>query len=249
MTDAVLSVRGLCKKFGAVVACENVTFDLCAGEIHALIGPNGAGKTTLIKQISGALKQDSGKIYIEQNEISNLNVAERVHAGLARSFQISSVFPDFTVLENVMLAVQGQSRKSFQFFKPATQDQDLTEATAAFLAGTDLQSRADIAVSDLSHGERRRLELIMSAALKPKVFLLDEPMAGMGEAGAKTLVKTLTTLKTQTPILLIEHDMDVVFSVADRISVLLYGRILKTGTVDEIRSDPDVRAAYLGDDG
>lgn len=248
MTRPVLTVEGLSKNFGAVVACDGVSLSIRPGEIHALIGPNGAGKSTLIKQISGALRQDAGKILIGDREVSALNVADRARAGLARSFQVSSVVPDFSALQNTMLAVQGRMGLSFRFFRPALKNRDLVDGARTCLARVGLADRAAIAASKLSHGERRKLEIAMALALAPKVFLLDEPMAGMGVEGSRALTALLAELKQHTPILLVEHDMDAVFKLADRISVLFYGRIIASGTVDEVRSNPDVIEAYLGGD-
>ena len=248
MSEAVLTVSGLSKTFGAVVACDQVCLTIRKGEIHALIGPNGAGKSTLIKQISGALRQDAGQIFIGEQEVSNLNVAARAKVGLARSFQISSVLPDFTALQNTILAVQGRERRSFRFFKPVLKDHDLVEKANASLSSVGLESRTQIPASKLSHGERRKLEIAMALAMDPKVFLLDEPMAGMGAEGSKALTALLAELKAHAPILLVEHDMDAVFSLADRISVLFYGQIIATGTVAEVRSNPEVIQAYLGGD-
>jgi branched-chain amino acid transport system ATP-binding protein len=248
MSNAVLSIQNLSKRFGAVVASDDVSFDLHAGEIHALIGPNGAGKSTLIKQISGGLAQDSGKIFLDGSEISNLSVVDRSNAGLARSFQVSSIAPSFTALQNVMLAVQGNSGRSFRFFKPALKDTTLVNAATGFLEQVGMEARRSVIASELSHGERRKLELAMALALEPKAFLLDEPMAGLGAAGSKTMTTLLADLKHKAPILLVEHDMDAVFSLADRISVLVYGRIIASGTVDDIRGNADVREAYLGSD-
>jgi branched-chain amino acid transport system ATP-binding protein len=242
----ILSIQKLSKKFGAVIANEDVSLDLYQGEIHGLIGPNGAGKSTLIKQISGEIKQDSGKIILEENEISNHQVFERTKMGLARSFQVSSVIPNFTALENVILAIQGNLGQTFKFWKPVSKNQGLINAAQVYLDQVDLKARMSVLASELSHGERRKLEISMALALEPKVFLLDEPMAGLGAAGSKVMTKQLAKLKSRAPILLIEHDMDAIFALADRISVLVYGRIIASGTVNEIRSNADVREAYLG---
>lgn len=248
MASPILSIQKLSKKFGAVIANEDVSIDLYQGEIHGLIGPNGAGKSTLIKQISGEISQDSGKIILEENEISNHPVFERAKMGLARSFQVSSVIPNFTVLENVILAIQGNLGQTFKFWKPVSKNQELIYAAQVYLDQVDMKTRMSVLASELSHGERRKLEISMALALEPKVFLLDEPMAGLGAAGSKVMTKQLAKLKNRAPILLIEHDMDAIFALADRISVLVYGRIIASGTVDEIRSNADVREAYLGSD-
>lgn len=248
MVSPILSIQKLSKKFGAVIANEDVSIDLYQGEIHGLIGPNGAGKSTLIKQISGEISQDSGKIILEENEISNHPVFERAKMGLARSFQVSSVIPNFTVLENVILAIQGNLGQTFKFWNPVSKNQELINAAQVYLDQVDMKTRMSVLASELSHGERRKLEISMALALEPKVFLLDEPMAGLGAAGSKVMTKQLAKLKNRAPILLIEHDMDAIFALADRISVLVYGQIIASGTVDEIRSNADVREAYLGSD-
>ena len=248
MISPILSIQKLSKKFGAVIANEDVSLDLYQGEIHGLIGPNGAGKSTLIKQISGEIKPDSGKIILEENEISNHQVFERTKMGLARSFQVSSVIPNFTALENVILAIQGNLGQTFKFWKPVSKNQGLINAAQVYLDQVDLKTRMSVLASELSHGERRKLEISMALAFEPKVFLLDEPMAGLGAEGSKVMTKQLAKLKNRAPILLIEHDMDAIFALADRISVLVYGRIIASGTVDEIRSNADVREAYLGSD-
>ena len=248
MAEPILAVRNLSKSFGALKATDGVTLDLHAGEIHALIGPNGAGKSTLIKQIVGEIAQDEGEIRLAGQEISGLSVAERARRGLGRSFQVSSLAPEFTILENVMLAVQGAAGRTFGFFRRASRDAALTGPAREHLARVGLADRADIRAADISHGERRSLEVAMALALHPKAFLLDEPMAGMGAEGTARLTTLLSGLKREAPILLIEHDMDAVFALADRISVLVYGKVIATGAVDEIRNHPEVRTAYLGEE-
>jgi branched-chain amino acid transport system ATP-binding protein len=247
MADPVLSIQDLHKSFGALKATDGVTIDLHAGEIHALIGPNGAGKSTLIHQICGTLRPDSGTITLGGRDISQLAVAERARLGLGRTFQISSLIGEFSALRNVMLAVQAGQGSSFRFFKPVMRDGSLTDAAMARLERVGLAARAHVPASELSHGEKRQLEIAVALALDVKAFLLDEPMAGMGPEGSKVLTGFLDTLRQEAPILLVEHDMDAVFALADRISVLVYGRVIATGTVDEIRHDPAVRQAYLGD--
>ena len=247
MVDAVLEISGLVKNFGALRATDGVTLDLRPGEIHALIGPNGAGKSTLIHQICGTLRQDSGMIRFAGQDIGGLGVAQRAQLGLGRTFQVSSLAPDFSALRNVMLAVQAKQGSSFRFFKPVMRDKGLIDAAMIILERVGLAARARVPAAELSHGERRQLEIAMALALQSKAFLLDEPMAGMGPEGSKSLTRFLDTLRHEAPILLVEHDMDAVFALADRISVLVYGRIIATGTVEEIRSDPAVRTAYLGD--
>jgi branched-chain amino acid transport system ATP-binding protein len=248
MAEPVLSIRNLHKSFGALKATEDVSIDLYPGEIHALIGPNGAGKSTLIHQIAGTLKADSGEIVFLGDRLNDLSVAERARRGLGRSFQVSSLATEFSALRNVMLAVQSVQGSSFRFFKPVMGDASLTEPARAALARVGLEGRADVPAAELSHGERRQLEIAIALALGSRAFLLDEPMAGMGPEGSKALTGFLSELRKEAPILLIEHDMDAVFALADRISVLVYGRVIATGTVDEIRANPEVRRAYLGDE-
>lgn len=244
----MLSVKNLCKKFGAVTASDNVSLEVANGEIHALIGPNGAGKSTLIQQISGVLRQDSGQIRLDGTELTPLSVASRARSGLARSFQVSSVVTGFTALQNVLLAVQGRSGKSYRFFKPVLRQRELIDQAHVFLERVGLSERASVLASALAHGERRKLELSMALALQPKLFLLDEPMAGVGASGSKAMTMLLSELKHSAPILLVEHDMDAVFTLADRISVLEYGKIIASGSVEEIRQNAVVRKAYMGDD-
>ncbi len=246
--EPVLAIQNLFKSFGALKATDDVTLDLYQGEIHALIGPNGAGKSTLIKQISGDYPSDGGSVSFYGRNLAGMGVAERAQAGLGRTFQISSLALEFSALRNVMLAVQAKAGSSFRFFKPVMRDRSLVEEAMNMLAQVDLQDRAEIPAAELSHGERRQLEIAIALALKPKAFLLDEPMAGMGPEGSKSLTAFLEKLKNQAPILLVEHDMDAVFALADRISVLVYGRIIATGTVDDIRGNPVVREAYLGEE-
>jgi branched-chain amino acid transport system ATP-binding protein len=248
MGDAVLSIRDLCKSFGALTATEHVDLDLRPGEIHALIGPNGAGKSTLIHQIAGTLKPDSGEIDFRGRSVGHLGVAERARLGLGRSFQVSSLAAEFSALRNVMLAVQATQGSSFRFFKPVMRDATLMEPAMAALERVGLADRAAVPAAELSHGERRQLEIAIALALGSKAFLLDEPMAGMGPEGSLALTGFLDRLRGEAPILLVEHDMDAVFALADRISVLVYGRIIASGGVDEIRNDAEVRRAYLGEE-
>lgn len=247
MADAVLSLSHLTKSFGALRATDDVSLTLNPGEIHALIGPNGAGKSTLIAQVSGRLVPDSGTITFRGRDITRLSVAQRARLGLGRSFQISSLIPAYSARRNVMLAVQARLGHSFRLLRPVLRDSALTGQADAILARVGLAERAQIPAEELSHGERRLLEIAVALALEPACFLLDEPMAGMGTEGVGTLVSFLRELKRSAPILLVEHDMDAVFALADRISVLVYGRVIASGSVDEIRSDPRVREAYLGD--
>lgn len=248
MPEPILTLSHLSKSFGALKATDDVSLDLRPGEIHALIGPNGAGKSTLIKQIAGEIRPDSGSVTFEGQAIDDLGPADRARLGLARSFQVSSVVPGFTVLQNVMLAVQGASDASFRFIRPALSDRNLTAPALFHIQHSGLNGRETVKAADLAHGERRRLEIAMALAMRPRAFLLDEPMAGMGAEGAHDLTAILAELKSEAPILLVEHDMDAVFALADRISVLVYGKVIATGTVDEIRKNPEVRRSYLGEE-
>ena len=247
MAEPVLAVSGLTRSFGALKATEDVSLDLRANEIHALIGPNGAGKSTLIHQIAGTLRPDSGEVRFLGQPVTHLGVAERARLGLGRSFQVSSLAPEFSALRNVMLAVQARQGASFRFFRPVMRDATLIAPALAALERVGLKERARVPAAELSHGERRQLEIAIALALGSKAFLLDEPMAGMGPEGSRALTAFLGRLREEAPILLVEHDMDAVFALADRISVLVYGRIIASGTVEEIRADPEVRRAYLGD--
>lgn len=247
MAEPVLDIRDLRKTFGALKATDGVSLDLRPGEIHALIGPNGAGKSTLIHQIAGTLKPDAGEVRFLGQTVNQLGVAERARMGLGRSFQVSSLATEFSALRNVMLAVQSKQGSSFRFFKPVMRDKSLTEPAMAALERVGLKDRAHVPAAELSHGERRQLEIAIALALDSKAFLLDEPMAGMGPEGSRQLTGFLDGLRQEAPILLVEHDMDAVFALADRISVLVYGRIIASGSVDDIRNNPEVRRAYLGD--
>lgn len=247
MTEPILALERLHKSFGALKATNDVSLDLRDREIHALIGPNGAGKSTLIHQITGFLNPDSGSIRFLNRDVSGLTVAQRARAGLGRSFQISSLIDEFSTLRNVMLVVQSRAGSSFRFFRPVARDHALIEPALAALKQVGLAERRDVRVAELSHGERRQLELAIALALKPKALLLDEPMAGLGPEGSLELTRLLDRLRAEVPILLIEHDMDAVFSLADRVSVLVYGQIIASGSVEEIRNDEAVRSAYLDD--
>ena len=248
MSNLVLHIQNLHKSFGALQATDNVSLELYEGEIHALIGPNGAGKSTLIKQICGEYSPDAGSIYLMGENMMGMGVADRAQKGLGRTFQISSLALEFSALRNVMLAVQSKSGSSFKFFKPVLKDDELLSGARVMLARVGLLDRQNIPAAELSHGERRQLEIAIALALRPKAFLLDEPMAGMGPEGSQQLTGFLAELKKEAPILLVEHDMDAVFALADRISVLVYGQIVASGTVDEIRNNPLVREAYLGEE-
>ena len=244
--DSVLSVRGISKSFGALKASDEISLELKPGEIHALIGPNGAGKSTLIKQIAGALKPDTGSVQFLGQDISTLNIAQRARLGLGRTFQISALAMNYSVLQNVVLGAVGQSGGVFRFFRPVMKDAVLLERAHQALARVGLQDDAQTITAELSHGQRRQLEVAVALTLSPKAFIMDEPMAGMGGEGSRTLTTFLKELKQEAPILLVEHDMDAVFALADRISVLVYGRIIATGNVADIRANPQVREAYLG---
>ena len=247
MAETLLKVDGITKRFGGVLASDGIVLSVPAGELHAIIGPNGAGKTTLIGQLTGEITPNSGTVWFRGQDITTLPTYERSRMGLARSFQITSLFNDFTALDNVALAVQAHAGHSFQFWKKAREESELRDPARAALDRVGLLHRADTIVSSMSHGEHRQLEIAMALATRPRMLLLDEPMAGMGPEESSRLVKTLLELKKQYTILLIEHDMDAVFALADRISVLVYGRVIATGLPDEIRANPDVRQAYLGE--
>ena len=246
MTQAVLRLEGVRKTFGALVVTDDLTFDVTANELHAVIGPNGAGKTTLINQISGLLAPYAGRILFAGRDITALPVHARAQLGLARSFQVSSILPSFSALENVALAVQ--ARSSFRVLGRAGAEAALNGPAMAALADVGLADRAQVRAGHLSHGEKRALELAIALAMEPKVLLLDEPMAGTGREESARLVDVLRRLKGRFSVLLVEHDMTAVFALADRISVLIYGRILASGTPAEVRADPRVIAAYLGDE-
>ena len=246
MTDPVLSVENLCKSFGALKASSNVNLDLVPGEIHALIGPNGAGKSTLVSQIAGNLKSDLGTVHMNGENITGLSVAARAQRGLGRCFQISNLAMPLSVRRNVMIVAQAISGSSFRFWQQNHLDTQLLDATQDVLARIGLEKHASTRVSQLSHGERRQVEIACALALKPKILLLDEPMAGLGAGGSARLADFLEELKHEVPILLIEHDMDAVFRLADRISVLVYGEVVAHGNAEQIRSNEVVREAYLG---
>ncbi|MDA1327159.1 MAG: ABC transporter ATP-binding protein [Proteobacteria bacterium] len=248
MSDVLLDVRGLRKSFGGVVATDNLDLAVKSGEIFAVIGPNGAGKTTLIAQLAGSLRSDAGKIMFDGRDITRLAPPTRAARGLARTFQITSIFPEFTALENVALAVQAHDGHSFRFWTDARSQARLRDPALAALERVGLADRAKVTARYLSHGEHRQLEIAMALATEPKMLLLDEPMAGMGADESHRMVDIMQSLKGSQTILLIEHDMDAVFALADRISVLVYGRALATGSADEIRANPEVRIAYLGED-
>jgi len=247
VADALLQIDGLTKRFGGVVASDEIVLSVPAGELHAIIGPNGAGKTTLIGQLTGEIAPDAGRIQFEGRDITALPIHTRSRLGLARSFQITSLFLDFTVLDNVALAVQAHAGHSFHFWRDARSDPALREPARAALQRVGLTQRADVLVANLSHGEHRQLEIAMALATKPCMLLLDEPMAGMGPEESARMVKLLHELKREVTLLLIEHDMEAVFALADKITVLVYGRVIASGEPAAIRVNPEVRRAYLGE--
>ncbi|NNJ74366.1 MAG: ABC transporter ATP-binding protein [Anderseniella sp.] len=247
MTETMLDIQGLKKSFGGVVATDGVTLGVDAGELHAIIGPNGAGKTTLIAQLSGDLAPDAGHVVFNGKDITTVPTHRRSHFGLARSFQITSVFMGLSVIDNVALAVQAHDGHSFRFWQPATTQARLRKPALEVLEKVGLAHRAGTIASAMSHGERRQLEIAMALATNPSFLLLDEPMAGMGVEESAAMVSILRSLKGEKTILLVEHDMDAVFALADRISVLVYGRIIATGKPEDIRNNADVRSAYLGE--
>jgi branched-chain amino acid transport system ATP-binding protein len=247
VADALLKVEGLTKRFGGVVASDNVVLDVAPGELHAIIGPNGAGKTTLIGQLTGEIVPDSGRVHFEGRDITALPVYDRSLIGLARSFQITSLFPNFTALQNVALAVQAHAGHSFHFWRDARSEAALREPARAALDRVGIGHRADAVVARMSHGEHRQIELAMALATKPRMLLLDEPMAGLGTDESARMVRTLRELKRELTILLIEHDMEAVFALADRITVLVYGRVIASGDPASIRANAEVRQAYLGE--
>jgi branched-chain amino acid transport system ATP-binding protein len=247
MPEPLLQIEGLTKRFGGIVASDDVTLSIPQGELHAIIGPNGAGKTTLIGQLTGELSSQSGRIRLAGEDITALPAWQRSLRGLARSFQITSLFLDFTALDNVALAAQAHVGHSFHFWSDVRKEIELREPARAALERVGLGARADALVANMSHGEHRQLEIAMALATKPRMLLLDEPMAGMGVEECGRMVALLRELKQQLTILLIEHDMDAVFALADRISVLVYGRIIASGEPAAIRANADVRRAYLGE--
>ncbi|HKC42539.1 MAG TPA: ABC transporter ATP-binding protein [Burkholderiales bacterium] len=248
MTEVLLHVENLSKSFGALRATDQVSLEAQAGETHAIIGPNGAGKTTLIGQLAGNLRPDSGRIRFAGEDITALSAPARSYRGLARSFQITSVYRDFTALDNVALAVQAHAGSSFRLWRPARAEPRLRDPARAVLDEVGLGARADVLAANLAHGEQRQLEVAMVLATKPRLMLLDEPVAGMGVEESQRMIQFLARFKGRQTIILVEHDMDAVFTLADRISVLVYGRIIATGTPAEIRANPEVRSAYLGED-
>ncbi|MGH6642865.1 MAG: ABC transporter ATP-binding protein [Bradyrhizobium sp.] len=246
MAEPLLSVIGLVKRFGGLIATNGLDLNVARGETHALIGPNGAGKTTLVGQLQGEITPDAGRILFAGREVTYEPAHRRAAHGIARSFQISSVFPDFTASANVGMAVQARLGHSFRFFRPTQEDAAIIQPALEALALIGLDHRAHVLARDLSHGERRQLELAMALAMRPMLLLLDEPLAGMGRQDGERMTTILGGLKQHYTILLIEHDMDAVFALADRVSVLVSGRAIATGSPADIRADPEVRSAYLG---
>ncbi|MFP7674447.1 ABC transporter ATP-binding protein [Marivita sp. S0852] len=248
MSDPVLATHNLQKRFGALTATDDVSIDLRPQEIHAVIGPNGAGKSTLIAQICGGLQPDAGTVHFLGQDVTRQSTAIRARAGLARTFQISALAMEDTVLENVLLGSLGASGRPWRFWQPALSDNTLRAKSEAALERVGLGDVRHVRCANLSHGQRRQLEVAVALTLSPRAFVMDEPMAGLGSEGSKQLTGFLDTLRDEAPILLVEHDMDAVFALADRVTVLVYGRVIATGSVDEIRANHEVRQAYLGDD-
>jgi branched-chain amino acid transport system ATP-binding protein len=248
MTDPILELRNISKSFGGLTASNNISLDLRQGEIHALIGPNGAGKSTLIKQIAGSLRPDRGSVHFDGADVGQLSTAARARRGMGRTFQISSLAMENTVLQNAVLGALGHRGDIFRFFDRVMKDKDLLTSANHALEQVGLSDLRNLRTSDLSHGQRRQLEVAVALTLAPKAFLMDEPMAGLGAEGSHRLIGFLDDLRQRAPILLVEHDMDAVFALADRISVLVYGEIIATGNAEQIRSDPRVRSAYLGEE-
>jgi branched-chain amino acid transport system ATP-binding protein len=242
----ILAIDGLVKRFGGLIATDNVSLTVEPGEIHALIGPNGAGKSTLINQICGELAPDAGRILIAGQDVTHVSVPTRVAMGLGRTFQITNLLPDMTVRENIAMSAQARMGGNFRIWDVLRARRPVWDVADGLLAGTPLEGRAAIPVTDLSHGERKQLELLVALARQPRLLLLDEPMAGLGHVESQEMIATLREVGRSTPMLLVEHDMDAVFALASRISVLVYGRIIAQGSVEAIRTDPAVREAYLG---
>jgi branched-chain amino acid transport system ATP-binding protein len=243
----MLRLEGLSKRFGGVVATDRVTLEVASGEVHALIGPNGAGKTTLIGQIAGSLASDAGAIHFLGRNMTALKQHQRVRAGLARSYQITSIFGRLSVLDNLALAVQARSGSSFSFWRPVSHEKEIFEEAQAIVAEIGLREKEKSRAATLAHGEQRALEVGLALATRPRLVLLDEPMAGMGPQEAQRVIALIESIRSRITVLLVEHDMDAVFRLADRISVLVAGRLIATGTPEAIKSNAQVREAYLGD--
>jgi branched-chain amino acid transport system ATP-binding protein len=247
MAEPILETRNLTKRFGALVATDDLALRLLPHELHAIIGPNGAGKTTLLMQLAGELSPTAGQILFAGEDVTRMPVSIRSRSGIARSFQITSLCPDFSALENVALAVQAHQGHSFRMWKRARHDDSLNAPARKWLDLVDLGSRADVPAGLLAHGEQRQLEVAVALACRPRALLLDEPMAGMGREESQRMMRLLKGLKGRYAILLIEHDMDAVFALADRITVLVYGRAIASGAPRDIAASPEVRSAYLGE--
>ncbi len=248
MAESLLETRGLVKRFGGVLASDHVDLTVLAGEIHAVIGPNGAGKTTLVAEIAGEVTPDAGVIRFAGEDLTRVPVHARSARGLARSFQVTSIFPELSALDNVALAVQAHAGSSFRFWRPARAERALREPAHAVLDEVGLGQRAAVTATSLSHGEQRQLEIAMALATRPRLLLLDEPMAGMGREESARMVELLRRLRGERTMLLVEHDMDAVWALADRVSVLVYGRVIATGPPDVVRANREVARAYLGED-
>lgn len=248
MVEAVFRVDGVSKSFGALKAVDGVSLDVRTGELHALIGPNGAGKSTMIDLMTGWQRPDTGRVFFRREDVTKLSVASRAAMGLGRSFQVSSLANEIDILDNVMLAAQGRTASSFRFWSPARRDPDLLGSAHDALDAVGWTKPRTTRVAELSHGDRRQIEVACAMALRPQVLLLDEPSAGLDADGSRELAEFLKTLKGQMPMILVEHDMQTVFSLADRISVLVGGRLVATGDRDAIRANLEVRQAYLGED-
>jgi branched-chain amino acid transport system ATP-binding protein len=243
----MLRLEGLSKRFGGVVATDRVTLEVASGEVHALIGPNGAGKTTLIGQIAGSLPSDAGEIHFLGRKLTALKQHQRVKAGLARSYQITSIFGRLSVLDNLALAVQARSGSSFSFWRPVSGEKEIFEEAHAIVAEIGLLEKEQSIAATLAHGEQRALEVGLALATRPRLVLLDEPMAGMGPEESQRVIALIESIRSRITVLLVEHDTDAVFRLADRISVLVAGRLIATGTPEAIKSNARVREAYLGD--
>ena len=249
MAEPLLKVESLVKRFGALAATDHASFEVRAGEVHALIGPNGAGKTTLIHQISGAMASDAGRLHFAGQDLTPVGMAARVRAGLVRSYQITSIFKRFSVLDNLALAVQARRPGQPSLWRTAVKDEAAYTEASVLLERIGLALHGDRPAGSLGHGEQRQLEVGLALAARPRLLLLDEPMAGMGPDESERMVELLQSLhQQQLTLLLVEHDMDAVFRLADRISTLVFGRVIASGTPAEIREHPEVKKAYLGDE-
>ena len=247
---SALATKSLVKRFGGVLATDHVSLTVEAHELHAIIGPNGAGKSTLIGQLAGEIKSDEGSVHVLGQDVTRLNTHQRARLGMARTYQITQLAKEFSALDNVLLAVNaraGHKQHNFQFWQNAHDDHDAMQRADAALAMVGLANMRNALVATMAHGEQRQLEIAMALATEPRLLLLDEPLAGMSQGESAAMIALLKSLKGRYPMLLVEHDMDAVFALADRVSVLVYGRIIATDTPDNIRSNREVRAAYLGE--